>query len=188
MVDAPSQRDGSAEDAGERASIGRYLASQRRLRGISLDELAASTKIPRRNLERLESGAFDSQSDGFVRGFVRTVAEELGLDPHEAVMRLAREPRSSEEEAHRRRVRALVVGIAVVGVLLVAFGWGVRLAARWLSAPAADAVDHVYRRDAVRSLIEQERSAAESSPAAAAATAAAGAPVPGEGDAGDTGP
>ncbi len=34
-------------------SIGRYLASQRRLRDISLDQLAALTKLPRRSLERL---------------------------------------------------------------------------------------------------------------------------------------
>jgi cytoskeletal protein RodZ len=178
VVDAQGERDGKAEDAADRASIGRYLAAQRRLRGISLDELASSTKIPRRNLERLESGVFDGQADGFVRGFVRTVAEELGLDPHEAVMRLAREPRASEEEAHRRRVRALAVGIAVGVVLLAAVGWGIRLAARWLSEPAADAVDHVYRRDAVRSLIE-ERSADDAPTAAAeAGPSVGGEPTP----------
>ena len=37
-------------------SIGRYLARQRSMRGISVEELAAMTRIPRRSLERLESG------------------------------------------------------------------------------------------------------------------------------------
>ncbi|MDH5565971.1 MAG: helix-turn-helix domain-containing protein, partial [Myxococcales bacterium] len=57
------------------SAVGAYLAAQRRLRGISLDELAERTVIPRRNLERLESGAFDGNADGFTRGFVRTVSE-----------------------------------------------------------------------------------------------------------------
>ena len=74
------------------AGVGQYLASQRRLRDISLDELAELTKIPRRSLERLEAGSFDGTSDGFVRGFVRCVAASLGLDPDEAVMRLMDEP------------------------------------------------------------------------------------------------
>ena len=62
-------------------SVGRYLAGQRLLRGISLDDLAVLTKIPRRSLERLEAGAFDHVADGFSRGFVRAVADALGLDP-----------------------------------------------------------------------------------------------------------
>jgi transcriptional regulator with XRE-family HTH domain len=73
-------------------SIGAYLAQQRELRGISLDQLATLTRIPRRSLERLESGIFDRAPDGFVRGFVRTVASALGLDPDATVMRLLSEP------------------------------------------------------------------------------------------------
>ena len=78
---------GEAEDS-ERSSLGHYLASQRRLRGISLEELAARTRIPGRNLERLESGVMDGDSDGLSRGLVRIVAHALGLDPDDAVMRL----------------------------------------------------------------------------------------------------
>ena len=68
--------------AGERtsSSIGAYIARQRRLRGISLEELELLTHIPRRSLERLESGAFDAEPDGFVRGFVRTVSVAIGLN------------------------------------------------------------------------------------------------------------
>ncbi|HPG28255.1 MAG TPA: helix-turn-helix domain-containing protein, partial [Myxococcota bacterium] len=60
--------------------IGEYLRRQRLLRGMSTEELAALTRIPLRSLERLESGHFDGETDGFVRGFVRTVATALGLD------------------------------------------------------------------------------------------------------------
>ena len=144
-------------DAGASAdrSIGRYLASQRRLRGISLDELAARTKIPRRNLERLESGAFDGPPDGFVRGFVRTVAESLGLDPQETVMRLVGEPPGGEEELRRRRMWSAAGLVAIALGLLLALGLVLRLAMLWIVEPSGGQPELVRRPDAVRSLVEQ---------------------------------
>jgi hypothetical protein len=84
----------SALIGGENASgsIGAYIARQRKLRGISLEELEVLTRIPRRSLERLESGAFDAEPDGFVRGFVRTVSVAIGLDPDDTVTRMLVEP------------------------------------------------------------------------------------------------
>ena len=152
---------GAATPASERFSIGRYLASQRELRGISLDELALRLKIPRRNLERLESGALDAQSDGFVRGFVRTVAEALGLDAHETLMRMAGEPTGADEDAlWRRRSRVALVTVVAGGLLVIALGLALRQATRWIVEPAGGPPDHVYRHDAVRALAEHERSAA----------------------------
>jgi len=87
-------------NAGSReTSIGAYLARQRRMRGISVGELAELTKIPTRSIERMEAGAFDGNPDGFVRGFVRTIAAGLGLDPEEAVMRMLGEPADLAEAA-----------------------------------------------------------------------------------------
>ena len=151
-------RDGAAAQASsDRFSIGRYLASQRELRGISLDDLSARTKIPRRNLERLESGAFDAQSDGFVRGFVRTVAEALGLDAKETVMRMIGEPAGGDDELlWRRRVRIGVLTALIGGVLLIGMGLALRYATRWVVEPAGGPPDHVYRRDVVRALAEGE--------------------------------
>jgi len=74
------------------SSIGDYLKRQRQLRGISVEDLAATTRIPLRSLERLEAGYFDGISDGFVRGFVRTVALALGLDADQTVARMLDEP------------------------------------------------------------------------------------------------
>jgi transcriptional regulator with XRE-family HTH domain len=135
--------------------IGGYLASQRKLRGISLDELASLTKIPRRSLERLESGAFDTHPDGFVRGFVRTVAAALGLDPDESVMRLLPEPDWEADEAPApspvagaRLARAAALALAAAA--LVAAIW---LAATWRSVPPEpEAPPVVLRRDPVREL------------------------------------
>ena len=158
-----AERSGSGGEGGgqppaERFSIGRYLAAQRQLRGISLDDLSARTKIPRRNLERLESGAFDAQTDGFVRGFVRTVADALGLDSNEAVMRMVGEPAIGDEELlWRRRMRIGLVAALLGGVLLIGLGLGLRIATRWVVEPAGGPPDHVFRRDAVRSLAEHER-------------------------------
>lgn len=198
MSDEPEGEVWAGDEPRERESVGQYLSSQRRLRGISLDELAARTRIPRRNLERLESGAFDAQPDGFVRGFVRTVAVELGLDAQEAVMRLMSEPVALEEDWRRWRRLGGAVALAAVALgALLALGWGLREVARWVARPDPDVVrEHVYRRDAVRALAERHAAAraeagqreelapppAEDAPAAAAedapAAAAEDAPAP----------
>jgi cytoskeletal protein RodZ len=140
-------------DAAE-TSIGRYLARQRELRGISLDELALRTKIPIRSLTRLESGAFDAKPDGFARGFVRTVAVALGLDADEAVTRLLAEPRA-DVSASAGSSRPLLAAAAAAALALIAAGVVWRAAASREVAPAAAPAPNpewVLRQDAVRSL------------------------------------
>ena len=145
---------------GRELSIGAYLARERRLRGISVGELAELTKIPTRSIERMEAGAFDGNPDGFVRGFVRTIAVGLGLDPEEAVMRMLGEPADLAELAgastFRLDRRLLVIAallVATVGLGLAIWGW----ASRAPSAPAGDDTPKVvYRRDAVRALAEEQ--------------------------------
>ncbi len=154
---------GSTPDAGAPGSeipIGAYLARERRLRGISVGELAELTKIPARSIERMEAGAFDGNPDGFVRGFVRAIAAALGLDPEEAVMRMLGEPADSAEAAGRPALRfdgrLLVVAGALVGAAalgLAIWGW----VSRAPSAPQRDeAPKIVYRRDAVRALADEQ--------------------------------
>jgi transcriptional regulator with XRE-family HTH domain len=171
--------------AGQREQgIGRFLARERSLRGISLDELAELTKIPRRSLERLESGAFDAHRDGFARGFVRTVAEALGLDPDQAVMRLMNEPDADEAEpraraALRPALPALRLAAAAALLLLALLAWWVFAGGRG-GAPQPAGSDVLLRRDAVRDLV-RERAAgpqAAEEPAAAPAPASPVAPAP----------
>lgn len=149
---------------GAEASIGGYLGRQRRLRGISLEELSGLTKIPQRSLERLEAGAFDRQPDGFARGFVRTVAVALGLDPEEAVMRLLGEPLEIGEPSRLHpagggRWLWLVSGLAIAALAigLIIWGWGLESG---LAARGDDSPRIVYRRDAVRALAESQASRA----------------------------
>jgi cytoskeleton protein RodZ len=62
--------------------VGATLQSARERRGLSLDELARRTKISVRVLRAIESNAFDTLPQGiFIRGFLRTYAQEVGLDP-----------------------------------------------------------------------------------------------------------
>jgi cytoskeletal protein RodZ len=133
-----------------------YLAGQRRLRGISVEELAVRTRIPRRNIERLEAGAFDRAPDGFSRGFVRTIAEALGLDPDEAVMRLMSEPAADDLEGARSRRITLGLRVAALAVVLVVIVLAGRFAVVALApGEAEDSETEVfYRTDAVRSLAE----------------------------------
>lgn len=138
------------------ASIGAYLTSQRVLRGISLEELAGLTRIPLRNLERLESGTFDRDADGFVRGFVRTVAAALGLDPDDTVARMLSEPnepvdgRVTGVTAHRAVLLAALVLALVVMIGVAAAGL------RLLLTPATPDLERVVRRDPVRALAEAQ--------------------------------
>jgi transcriptional regulator with XRE-family HTH domain len=137
-------------------SIGSYLARQRGLRGLTLEDLAAETRIPKRSLERLEAGAFDGQTDGFARGFVRTVAQALGLDPADTLARMLAEP----QEEPRRRPRWLPGGGARVPLLLGAASLLLAVLALWLvssvkvsrrpGSPRDGEI--VYRPDPVRDL------------------------------------
>jgi cytoskeletal protein RodZ len=63
------------------ASIGQELKRERELRGISLKEIADTTKINIRFLRALEEDRFDMLPEQFfTRGIIRTYAKYLGLD------------------------------------------------------------------------------------------------------------
>jgi cytoskeletal protein RodZ len=81
---------------------GRYIREQRQRQGMSLDQLAAATKIPRASLEMLEEGRYEElPGPVFVKGFLRCAARSLGLDP-EAVMELLYEQERQALHAKRR--------------------------------------------------------------------------------------
>lgn len=141
----------------ESSPIGDYLRRQRILRDVSIDELSALTRIPLRSLERLERGEFDGESDGFVRGFVRTVAEALGLDADHTVARILKEPSVGvwERHASNRRLKQIAVSLALLVMLGLSFliaqaGWNVLVGTNE-NDPARQIV---LWKDPVRSLAE----------------------------------
>ncbi len=78
-----SERHGALPpgDTADAPSPGRFLREQRLRRGLSLEQLAAATKIPRRSLEFLEEDRHEGlPGPVFVKGFVRCVARALSVD------------------------------------------------------------------------------------------------------------
>jgi cytoskeleton protein RodZ len=67
-------------------SFGERLQREREMRGITLEEIADSTKIGTRSLRALEQEDFDKLPGGiFNKGFVRAYARYLGIDEEQAV-------------------------------------------------------------------------------------------------------
>lgn len=165
-------RVASMARAGVDFSVGAYLAKQRRLRGLSIEDVESATRIPRRALGRLEAGAFDGKSDAFVRGFVRTVAGAIGADPDDTVVRLceAAAPMPQARSRRRRSWRTLLLassaalGLAACGAGAMAIaGRSGEAAPEVAAAPDAAAAASGYpasvlvRRDPVRLLAKQVR-------------------------------
>lgn len=121
-------------------AFGERLRREREMRGITLDEIAESTKISRRHLESLEREDFDSLPGGiFNKGFVRAYARFLGLDEDQAVADYSaasnEQPPAPDQfplEVHEKPNRELnprrsplptiFAVLALVGVLAVVWG------------------------------------------------------------------
>lgn len=83
----------------EQRTPGAYIHHQRVRKGMSLDQLAALTKIPRAQLELLEADRYeDLPGMVFAKGFLRCCARALELDPDTVVGLLY--------ERERERLRA----------------------------------------------------------------------------------
>lgn len=74
--------------------LGEWLAQAREARGLTLHDAERDTRISRRYLQALESGELDViPAPVYARGFLRSYAQYLGLDPQEA---MARYPRADD--------------------------------------------------------------------------------------------
>lgn len=66
--------------------FGKLLADARRARGMKLQEVSAATKISVAKLQAIERDDVESLPGGiFTRGFVRSYAEAVGLDPRDTL-------------------------------------------------------------------------------------------------------
>ncbi|MGH9715490.1 MAG: RodZ domain-containing protein [Candidatus Acidiferrales bacterium] len=62
-------------------AFGEHLKREREMRGVSLEEIAAATRINTRFLEAIENERWDLLPGGvFNRGFIRSIARYLGMD------------------------------------------------------------------------------------------------------------
>jgi cytoskeleton protein RodZ len=126
------------------APFGEHLKREREMRGVSLEEISAATRISTRFLEALENDQWDQLPGGvFNRGFIRSVARFLGLDEDSLVAEYSLETRNRTEAGvipdpplgtHRNWGPALVALALVCAIL--AGGWfvyshyGAQIAAR----------------------------------------------------------
>jgi len=156
-------------------AIGSYLKRQRQLRQISLEELAGLIRVPVRSLERLEAGAFDGEVDGFVKGFVRTVAEGLGLDSEDTLSRMLSEPEWEQKPGAglRGRLTRVAVGLAAFGILLVLAAVLYRVSVREELTSVETERQIILRHDPVRALAASRAGASPSVPDGRALEAAA---------------
>lgn len=68
-------------------ALGAYLKKNREQRGVSLEEMAASTKINLSVLSYLEEDKFDKlPAPVFVKGFIKAYLAYLGINPKEAIL------------------------------------------------------------------------------------------------------
>jgi cytoskeleton protein RodZ len=68
-------------------ALGAYLKKNRDQRGVSLEEMAANTKINVSIISYLEEDRFDKlPAPVFVKGFIRSYLNYLGVNPKEAVL------------------------------------------------------------------------------------------------------
>ena len=68
--------------------FGEFLRHERERRDVALHQVSRTTRIPMRSLEHLEAGAFEKlPADIFVRGFLRSYADCVGLEASEVINR-----------------------------------------------------------------------------------------------------
>jgi cytoskeleton protein RodZ len=72
--------------------LGEWLRHARETRGLTLEDAERDTRISRRYLLALETGELDMiPAPVYARGFLRSYAQYLGLDPQEAMARYPRD-------------------------------------------------------------------------------------------------
>jgi flagellar biosynthesis protein FlhG len=90
------QAELSREIHAETAFTGEVLQKVRESQGISLEDIATSTKISTAHLSALEEERYDElPAQVYVRGFVQQLARHLKLDPAQVVKTYMRRMRET---------------------------------------------------------------------------------------------
>jgi cytoskeleton protein RodZ len=114
------------------AAFGENLRREREMRGVTLEEISAATKISVRFLQAIEHEDFDRLPGGvFTRSFIRTYARYLGLDEERVMAEyyLAGQPRADMDlprlpvtklPAQRSGYQTTLLALLVAGIMLSA--------------------------------------------------------------------
>jgi cytoskeleton protein RodZ len=150
------------EDAGVPVTVGERLRVAREAAGLTLEDIATSTRIPTRHLESLETSDFSRlPAPTYTIGFAKNYAAAVGLDRAEIGDQLRAEMGGSRPvtspvsevfepaDPARAMPKGLIIG-AVVAVLLAA------LLFNWLSNRSLEGPDEVAATNEVAAIAEAE--------------------------------
>lgn len=111
-------------------NLGEYIKKEREKKGITLEEAAKATRIGKTYLKAIEEGDFSIQSPVFMKGFLRSYADFLGLDSTDILGRYKgiqeeREGKGKTEEHKLEPVRksrkyTAVITLSLIVVIIVA--------------------------------------------------------------------
>lgn len=107
------------------ASVGRFLRDKREERRMSIAEIARATRMPVSSVERIEADQFDElPGEVFVRGFLKSYAQAVGLSSDEVLARYTASRRVAwvtplPMPSASRPARGRRVGVAIAFVLLL---------------------------------------------------------------------
>lgn len=85
------------------------LREAREVRGLTLDDIAASTRIQRRTLQALEEGNIANIPRTYLRAFLRSFAKEVGLDGGEILQEFEQSEKTAAPSVQNQPVAAKVV-------------------------------------------------------------------------------
>lgn len=106
-------------------SVGRYLREQREAKGMSVEEVSRSTRVPVSSVERIEADQFDElPGEVFVRGFLKSYARAVGIPQEEVLARYTASRRVAwvtplPLSSASKPARSQRFGVAIAFVLLL---------------------------------------------------------------------
>ena len=119
--------------------FGSYLKSERELRGVPLEEVSTTTRIPIRFLQALENNKFDElPGEVFIKGYIRSICKVIGFDEDEmlsAYNEAVNKPSSNikdknflvEGKAEDKTAanKNFIFKLGLIVIFLAGLGWGV---------------------------------------------------------------
>ncbi len=156
------------------STFGEHLKREREMRGVSLEEISAATRISVRFLEALENEHWAQLPGGiFNRGFIRSVARFLGMDEEGLVAEYALETRErpeiavwTKEPVRKRRNWFAIIATIIVLAAIIAGGW--YTTQRYGPSVAAWHARHPILRTVMAKLRHKNGTSASDAPANAA--------------------
>ena len=110
------------------SSLGALLKDEREKRGLSHDQVAQITRLRRHLLVALENEEWDNlPSSVFVKGFIKSYAQTLGLDQKKALELYEKiapidtsppKPLVEPKETKKGRIFILIVVVGILGIIL----------------------------------------------------------------------